>query len=351
MALPTREIHALNARRALLANAFGDGHCLLGPDGVVELVNDEMAALYGVRREELTGKTWRELTDDIVGEDAVDEIWQILAKTGAWVGHTWLRRPHASPLRVEVSLRRTGSGAFSLWMRDASRDEKLRAQRRQMMFLATEAQERERRRTAEALHDQVGSMPYAVATALEGIASAAPNAEARQMAEGAASTARAAVLELSRIARGPHPIVLERHGLTAAVMDHVSQVARASAPQVFVEVEDADADVDAHIKLVAFRVVQEGIANALKHARATKVDVRIRRLDEQIVVTVGDDGVGLSDDRFAAGLGLVGLRGRAEGVGGSCEVSRGASGETILTVTLPRQAPRPVKGERWPASS
>lgn len=84
-----------------------------------------------------------------------------------------------------------------------------------------------------------------------------------------------------------------------------------------------------------YRAVQEGMTNLLKHARATRAEIRVGSVDgAQVRVEVRDDGGGFEPTGGGAGFGLRGLRERAEALGGTLEVTSGAEG-TLLVMTVP----------------
>jgi signal transduction histidine kinase len=92
--------------------------------------------------------------------------------------------------------------------------------------------------------------------------------------------------------------------------------------------------------LAAYRIAQEGITNALRHAGATRVEVRLRYDAGEIGVQVVDDGRGLAEDGDGAGHGLVGVRERVALYGGTVQVSAAPGGGVRLEATLPvKEAP------------
>jgi signal transduction histidine kinase len=92
------------------------------------------------------------------------------------------------------------------------------------------------------------------------------------------------------------------------------------------------------VEVACYRIVQEALANVVRHARASHCSVRIR-LDEEagaLIVEVEDDGRGIrEDDR--AGVGMISMRERTEELGGRCVVKPLAGGGTLLRAVLPFQ--------------
>jgi signal transduction histidine kinase len=91
---------------------------------------------------------------------------------------------------------------------------------------------------------------------------------------------------------------------------------------------------DPELETTIYRLVQEGLTNVVKHAHASRADVRVARVDGQIVIEISDDGRGFDPDVATSGFGLTGMRERAFLAGGTLEVSSSDSG-TRLRARLP----------------
>lgn len=98
--------------------------------------------------------------------------------------------------------------------------------------------------------------------------------------------------------------------------------------------------MSAEVELAAYRIVQEGLTNVAKHASARACRVYVQRLPHSLLITVEDDGVGFDVNRKAAadplrGLGLVGIRERVSGLGGTLRLESTPGQGTRLTAELP----------------
>jgi signal transduction histidine kinase len=186
-----------------------------------------------------------------------------------------------------------------------------------------EAGQRERQRLERNLHD--GAQQRLVALSLElGLLSERADTDpdtltrlARAKAEVSASLA-----ELRDVARGIYPAVLTNHGLAVAL----ESLAGAAAVPVRLDI-DLSARLPEPAEVAAYYVVSECLANAAKHARATAVDVQVRRVGDAVLVVVADDGVGGANP--ATGSGLRGLMDRVEALGGRLQVSTAANGTRV----------------------
>jgi signal transduction histidine kinase len=136
--------------------------------------------------------------------------------------------------------------------------------------------------------------------------------------------------DLRRIVSGLTPSVLEDADLATALRRLVGSFA-GHGPAVALEV-GLDGDLPAEVAVAVYRSVAEGVTNALRHARASRVTVAVRGTpDGRVVVDVGDDGVG---GPIAWGVGLSSLRRRAQELGGILDVAARETG-TRLRMELP----------------
>jgi signal transduction histidine kinase len=187
-----------------------------------------------------------------------------------------------------------------------------------------------RRRIERNLHD--GAQQRLVSLTLDlraAEATAPPGAEehVHQLDEVAAGLD--GVLEdLREIARGLHPAILAESGLQPAL----KTLARRCTVPVDLDVQ-VDRRLPGPVEIAAYYTVSEALANIAKHAHATVVDVQAAETDGVLFVRVRDDGRGGAD--FSEGSGLLGLKDRAEALGGHLDLSSPPGAGTALEVSLP----------------
>jgi len=194
---------------------------------------------------------------------------------------------------------------------------------------AVEAAESQLRRIERDLHD--GAQARLVALGMNlGLAEqqlAKDPEKAQEHLAEARQAAGAALQELRDLARGIHPPILADRGLDAAIQ---ALVAHAAVP-VSVDVELAERP-SAAVETAAYFVAAEGLANALKHAQASRIDIDVHERDAAVVVRVLDDGRGGVSE---AGGGLHGLRQRVEALDGSLRIASPEGGPTVIEAVLP----------------
>jgi signal transduction histidine kinase len=194
---------------------------------------------------------------------------------------------------------------------------------------AVDAQETELRRIERDLHDGAQARLVALGMSL-GMAEQRladdPKLAGELLAE-ARLGAEHALRELRDLARGIHPPVLADRGLEAALASLASSTPFPVALSVDVVPRPAPA-----VESAAYFVAAESLANAVKHARAQRVEIRIVRRDDAIELEVRDDGNGGADPN---GSGLRGLRRRVEALDGSLSVTSPRGGPTTIRAELP----------------
>jgi len=200
---------------------------------------------------------------------------------------------------------------------------------------ALAAQESERSRIAQELHDGVGQSLTAIILELSSLSEqvAEPTADAlRQVRE----QTRASLDEVRTAARRLRPHVLDELGLRSALVALTTDLFGNTTVQVQRRVDSDLSELGATTELVLFRVAQEALTNVARHAEATSVELSLSLHDTDAVLTVADDGRGI--DSGIEGTGLRGMRERAALVGGTLRLARRDGGGTLVTLTVPTDA-------------
>src|SRR5215218_798405 len=157
---------------------------------------------------------------------------------------------------------------------------RLEAERRRAGSAALRAQEEERARVARDLHDEVNQSLTGVLLRLEAAREAAPP-ELEAELEETKSLANQAMRELLSLARQLRPTALDDLGLAAAIAGQVEQVSHSGVAAELVEEGDFS-DLDSDVQLVVYRVAQEALSNAARHADAERIAVELRRAGEGV---------------------------------------------------------------------
>lgn len=193
----------------------------------------------------------------------------------------------------------------------------------------------ERRRLRRDLHDGLGPQLAAVALGLSTAERALARADADRAAallDGARSQLEGGVAEVRRLVHGLRPPALDDLGL----LDALRTTGPATGGDLAVAVEGTGdlTGLPAAVEVAAYRIAQEALTNVVRHAGASRATVRLHAGDGALRVEVVDDGCGVPAQR-TAGVGTASMRERAEELGGTCVVERGADGGTRVVAHLP----------------
>jgi signal transduction histidine kinase len=194
------------------------------------------------------------------------------------------------------------------------------------------------KRIASALHDEAAQLLASVHLALADAASELKPAEVKRLAavQGLLNQIEARLRNLSHELRPP---ILEDLGLSAALEFLADSVSKRWGLPVTVTAS-LSGDVSSTVETTVYRIAQEALTNAAKHARATRAEVDLRQSGQRIFCSVRDDGVGLEASAAAvpghrAGLGLLEIKERVTALGGTLRLSPNHDRGTDLTFELP----------------
>jgi signal transduction histidine kinase/ligand-binding sensor domain-containing protein len=200
------------------------------------------------------------------------------------------------------------------------------------------AQEQERIRIAGELHDGVMQEMLA-ATMLLGTAKRRipDELEAKAKIEHVQEMLIKVGTDIRQLSHDLHPPMLQEAGLPNAVRSYCEQFSGTSGLAVSCDADERVKDLSRGASLALFRIVQEALGNAAKHAKARQVAIRLTRMNGEVSLTVSDDGVGFEPGRLgtAGGLGLVMMRERATQLDGTFDFSSEPGRGTSVRVVIP----------------
>lgn len=216
-------------------------------------------------------------------------------------------------------------------------------QTRSLLRKLQDVRELERRDLARELHDELGQELTAIKMDLRLLERALEEPAGPQKAERLAvrlESLRAlgdrAIMTTRQLTTRLRPEVLDRLGFGQAVTWFAHQWHERNGLTCEVDVDPALQTIGDPTATTLFRVVQEGLTNVVKHARATRVTVSVHRSDNHIRLEITDDGVGYAPDRARTdSFGLLGLGERVEALGGTLQIGPAETEGTRLSVSVP----------------
>ncbi|MCC6725466.1 MAG: sensor histidine kinase [Saprospiraceae bacterium] len=215
-------------------------------------------------------------------------------------------------------------------------EELLRDQEIKSINAVLEGQEVERVRIAKDLHDRLGSMLTTVKWSFDGYLEGstdkqdlAPLVKANRMLDDAYQ-------EVRRISHDMVSGVLTKFGLVTAVEELCSAINASGRLQAKLVVFGMEERPDNQVEITLYRVIQELMSNILKHAKASAVTIQISRIEDELNVTVEDDGQGFDPAAVkSSGMGLKNIEARVRGINGTVFFDTGKGSGTSVLIEVP----------------
>lgn len=213
---------------------------------------------------------------------------------------------------------------------------------RKLLDRLVSAQEAERRRLADGLHDLIGQNLTALGIELGVLETTLPEnisersrgrlSEMRRLVAGTVGEIRGVMTEL-------RPPALQEYGLLPALRQHAAEFEQRTAIRTSVAMAGREGRLGRDIELALFRIAQEALTNVAKHAGASHVHIELSNADAMVRMAVSDDGSGFAEREGAraaarGGWGLPAMRERTEALGGSLRIEFPGKG-TRLEVDIP----------------
>lgn len=283
---------------------------------------------------------WICLADKLGADDFDDQDVDMLATLAAQLGYMvdssmlydTVQRD-AQRLQNEIRERRQAQQA----LHDSTRQ--LRALSRRVL----ETQETERRRVARELHDELGQSLTAIKIDLQSqlMSPTTERASVHRSMRRSIRTVDHALTQMRRLALGLRPSILDDLGLAPALRWLAEDARQHGALVVQLQFGREGRRMDPQHETVCFRIAQEALTNALRHARATRVALSLDIDDATATLCVSDNGTGFDVDHAqdaatqGSSMGLLGMRERASLVGGRLEIESGPGRGTTVRLTCP----------------
>ena len=266
----------------------------------------------------------------------------------------WTKEPSELAVRVKAHYYQTGwfralAGAaiiglfFAMWQIKAIEYRQRQAAQRAFAQQIIASQENERKRIARELHDSLGQHLTIIKNVAVLLQRDGKDGE-RRLAAIADETTQA-IVEVRQISRNLRPYQLDLCGLTNAIERLTETVCEAAHIRAEIAIADLEGAFPKDVEIHFYRIVQECLNNAVKHAQATMISVRAERRPAGVTLTVSDDGVGFAGGRppgeSTPGFGLTGISERAQFLGGTSVVRSAPGLGTTVFVEIPLRPAEP----------
>lgn len=263
----------------------------------------------------------------------------VLRQTQASQQQALRQQRQLSALLLALLLALLGAGALgaALWRHRQHVARQRRAQEKALLTTQAilQGQEEERRRLARDLHDGLGGMLATVKLYLAGLRRDAPlPPKPASLLAQSIEHLDSSIGELRRVARNLMPEALLSFGLTQALQDLCDAARQASGLLVQLQTHGLSPRLDQATEVAVYRLVQELLHNALRHAQARQVLVQLMRHADELHLVVEDDGCGFDPTTVREGVGLRSAQARARYLGGTLEVHSQPGQGTSVSVEL-----------------
>jgi PAS domain S-box-containing protein len=204
-------------------------------------------------------------------------------------------------------------------------------QQKALLLAILDAQEEERRRISESLHNGVGQILYATKLNLDQVARLVPS----ETVQGTEKLLDAAINETRRVSHELVPVILKDFGLKAAVADLCSKY-YGSSLHLICQVEGITGRLESYQEIALYRICQELVNNIAKHAQATEATLRLSWKADRILLQVQDNGKGIADEALKRkGIGLSTIRDRVKLLNGTLAIAAPKNGNgTMVTIRM-----------------
>jgi PAS domain S-box-containing protein len=346
------------ARDALLLANVRDCVIVTDLEGIVTFWNEGATRLFGWRADEMVGRPMVERVPEsararmaaesqaiVLGKDFSGEL-EDYRKDGSrvWIDARVTRITDATGRPVgliglahDITDRKLGEEALREYA------ERLQGLSRRVV----EVQEEERRHLARELHDEIGQSLTAIGINLQAVKRSCGASMLPQLEE-CIGIVDSAIQQVRHLSLDLRPTMLDDLGLVSALRWYLDHQAQRVGYRARLAADADDVCVCPAIATAAFRVAQEALTNVARHARARRVNVRLRLRDGAVRLVVRDDGAGFNPKATlrrggnGEGLGLLGMRERAALLGGRVSIhsAPGRGTEVRLIVPLEQAAKR-----------
>lgn len=209
-------------------------------------------------------------------------------------------------------------------------EERLQALSRKVISL----QEEERERLSRELHDEIGQQMAAIQLIISGLKQ--QEAPQRKHISMLADKIKNIPTELRRICKGLRPAALDSLGLASAIYELTNEFETDYGISVEADIDGFDDNgIRPEISINAYRIVQEALANAVRHSGATTIHIAMKRTADNVLLKVKDNGNGFDLTRSRAGLGIDGMQERAALCGGRISIETDIGKGVEINAVIP----------------
>jgi signal transduction histidine kinase len=303
----------------------------LARDGKEEQAREQIRLSLQAREAALSTAVSRLLVENNEGErQAAEQIAQIYSRVQRQV-YLFLAATLIAIVLTSLFLIRANRAIFA-------RMAALSEQRSELAQKLIATQESTLRHISRELHDEFGQVLTAIGSLLGRLGNQVPeNSPVRADLQEVREIAQSTLNNIRTLSQALHPVLLDEQGLESTLDWYIPTAERQMGLKLHYEKSGAAFPIDIAAGVHLYRVLQEALNNVSRHSGAHEAWVRLRFLPAALQLEVSDHGKGFAAQRDGQGIGLVGMRERAEIVGGRLELLQPEGGGTMVQLSVPRE--------------
>lgn len=198
----------------------------------------------------------------------------------------------------------------------------------------------EQKRISEELHDGIGHLLTAASLNISAIKSLISKGAIEKLPEeinNVSDTINQSIKEIRNISHNLMPNLLIQEGLESAINELVSRINRSNNVKLNFECEGVISNTNNETTVSIYRMIQETVNNSLKHSKASEIYIKLFQDDENVIITIGDNGIGFDQKSLNSntGLGLKNLQARTELNRGELNITSQKGKGTIVNIVIP----------------
>jgi len=339
-------------RYRMLVENMNEGILVISDSGCITYINDKFLKAHGYGSEEVIGHAVSEFVD----EGSLRTVQEQISKQKPGRNETyelvWKKKDGGKTTafvsQTPIYEKGKFKGSIAVLTDITERrlvEEELSRSREQLRNLSRHLQsirEDESKRIAREIHDELGQALTALKMDLSWLSARLPeNLPTRKIliekTKSMSSLIDKTIQTVQKISAELRPGLLDDLGLIPAIEWQAQEFQERTGIECGLELESESLELDADLSTALFRVFQEALTNIGRHARARRINVRLKQRSEKLELQVSDDGIGIPEKAIyaAESLGLMGMRERLMPFGGELNISGDSNLGTTLTISLP----------------
>jgi PAS domain S-box-containing protein len=309
--------------------------------GVIEYVNPYFEKLTGYGYNEVLGKNPRILKSGKTDPHLYSELWKSISSGQIWQGE-FINRKKNGEMFVELNIITPVKDEDSRIVNYIAIKQDITKQKegdREILQTIISTEEKERIRFAQDLHDDLGPLLSTAKLYVKAIETAKDQTNKQTAIDKALEAIDDALISIKEIAYDLSPHILRNFGLVAGINSLINKINETGTIKINFNT-NINGRFDENLESSTFRVIAELINNTIKHASANKIDITIISVDDELLITFSDDGIGYVPEKALKkklSFGLSNITNRIKSLGGEIEfdTNKNNNDDVRVSITIP----------------